>query len=256
MPGSGWIRGLLTAKFKPGIQRGQRFVEASWFTPMVNGYSRAIALRCLPAFTEKSVACEETEPQTEVEAALTALTWTRQGMDGAGRQKQVLVTLNDGSYDTLQFWSELPERTVGIVRTARNRCLFALPAADAHGNRKYGDKAPAPHLWLQERKGFTRQDVVVRGKSRPMRYRVEGPFVRDELPDIPLMLIVVGGGKRPQGSSRLSKMSLYDRRQYICPVSSWYQPSSWRVSGPCPCRLPTCWLGCGSAGNWKLPTGP
>lgn len=27
MPGTGWMRGLRTAKFKPGIQRGQRFVE-------------------------------------------------------------------------------------------------------------------------------------------------------------------------------------------------------------------------------------
>ena len=66
MPGSGWMRGLRTAKFKPGIQRGQRFVEGSWFTPMVNGYSRAIPIRSLPAFTVKSVACEGTEPQTEV----------------------------------------------------------------------------------------------------------------------------------------------------------------------------------------------
>lgn len=202
MPGTGWMRGLRTAKFKPGIQRGQRFVEGSWFTPMVNGYSRAIPMRSLPAFTVKSIACEGTEPQTEVDAGLTFLKWTRQQMDEAGRQEQTLVTLNDGSYDTIQFWSELPERTIGIVRTARNRSLYALPTADAHGNRKYGDKAPAPYTWLQKRKGFTFQDVVVRGQTRSMRYRVEGPFVRDGLPDIPLFLIVVGGGKRPKGSRR------------------------------------------------------
>jgi hypothetical protein len=50
MPGTGWMRGLNTAKFKPGIQRGQRFVEGSWFTPIVNGYSRAIphpVFKCL-----------------------------------------------------------------------------------------------------------------------------------------------------------------------------------------------------------------
>lgn len=202
MPGTGWMRGLRTAKFKPGIQRGQRFVEGSWFTPMVNGYSRAIPIRSLPAFTVKSIACEGTEPQTEVDAGLTFLKWTRQQMDEAGRQEQTLVTLNDGSYDTIQFWSELPERTIGIVRTARNRCLYELPPADAHGNRKYGEKAPAPYTWLQKRKGFSFQDVVVRGQTRRMRYRVEGPFVRDGLPHIPLFLIVVGGGKRPKGSRR------------------------------------------------------
>jgi len=201
MPGTGWMRGLKTAKFKPGIERGQRFVEGSWLTPIVNGYSRALPIRCLPAFTIKSVP-SEVEPCTEVKAGLTFLQWTRQQMDRAGREEQTLLTLNDGSYDTLEFWPGLPERTIGVVRTARNRCLYQLPAVDAHGNRKYGDKAVAPHVWLKRRKGFTYQEVMVRGHSRRMRYRVEGPFVRDGLPDIPLMLIVIGGGKRPPGSRR------------------------------------------------------
>lgn len=201
MPGTGWMRGLKTAKFKPGIERGQRFVEGSWLTPIVNGYSRALPIRCLPAFTIKSVP-SEVAPCTEVKAGLTFLQWTRQQMDLVGRAKQTLLTLNDGSYDTLEFWPGLPERTVGVVRTARNRCLYHLPAVDAHGNRKYGDKAEAPHVWLKRRKGFTYQQVMVRGRSRRMRYRVQGPFVRDGLPDIPLMLIVIGGGKRPPGSRR------------------------------------------------------
>lgn len=202
MPGTGWMRGLKTAKFKPGIQRGQRFVEGSWLTPIVNGYSRAIPIRCLSAFTVKAVASEKDEPRTEVKAGLTFLHWTREQMNGVGREEQTLLTLNDGSYDTLAFWPGLPERTVGVVRTARNRCLYKLPPADAHGNCQYGDKAPAPHVWLKRRKGFKYQDVMVRGRSRRMRYRVEGPFVRDGLPDIPLFLIVIGGGKRPPGSRR------------------------------------------------------
>ena len=201
MPGTGWMRGLSTAKFKPGIQRGQRFVEGSWFTPTVNGYSRAIPIRCLSAFTEKSIASQE-GARTEVTAGLIFLKWTRQQMDKIGRKGQTLLTLNDGRYDTLQFWRELPERTIGVVRTAKNRCLYHLPATDAHGNRKYGEKAPPPSEWLQKRKGFTYQEVMVRGQSRRMRYRIEGPYVRDELPDIPLFLIVIGGGKRPPGSRR------------------------------------------------------
>lgn len=202
MPGTGWMRGLNTARFKPGIQRGQRFVEGSWLTPIVNGYSRAIPIRCLSAFTVKSVPSENDQPRTEVKAGLAFLQWTREQMDAAGREGQTLLTLNDGSYDTLEFWPGLPERTIGVVRTARNRCLYALPAADAHGNCKYGDKAPAPHLWLKKRKGFRYQEVLVRGRSRRMRYQVQGPFVRDGLPDIPLFLLVIGGGKRPPGSRR------------------------------------------------------
>lgn len=202
MPGTGWMKGVNTAKFKPGIQRGQRFVEGSWMTPLVNGYSRAIPIRCLSAFTAKSVPNGKEEARTEVQAGLAFLRWTRQQLDEAGREKQTVLTLNDGSYDTLEFWSGLPQNTVGVVRTARNRCLYYLPAADAHGNCKYGEKAPAPHVWLKERKGFTFQEVQVRGSSRRMRYRVEGPFVRDGLPDIPLFLIVIGGGKRPPHSRR------------------------------------------------------
>ena len=201
MPGSGWMQGLRTAKFKPGIQRGQRFVEGSWLPRMENGYSRAIPIRCLSAFTTKSVVSED-GPRTEVEAALSILHWTRAQLDEAGRSEQTLMTLNDGSYDTLQFWPGLPARTVGVVRTARNRCLYELPAEDAHGNRKYGVKAPAPHTWLRKRKGFQCQDVKVRGRLRPIRYRDEGPYVRAGLPDIPLFLIVIGGGRRPTGSRR------------------------------------------------------
>jgi hypothetical protein len=201
MPGTAWMRGLATAKFNPGTQRGQRFVEGSWLTPMVQGYSRAIPIRCLSAFSQKSVSgCDG--PRSEVSACLDFLSWTRAEMDAAGRQEQLFVTLLDGRYDTLQFWSELPERTVGITRTARNRCLYELPAAGAHGNCKYGDKALSPAAWLQQRKGFRYAEVPVRGRVRRMRYRVEGPFVRDGLPHIPLFLIVIGGGKRPKGSRR------------------------------------------------------
>lgn len=199
MPGTGWMRGLRTAKFKPGIQRGQRFVEGSWLTPVVNGYSRAIPLRCLSAFTAKAVEGGESS-RTEVAAGIAFLVWLRSQMDEAGRQAQRLLSLADGSYDTLDFWSKLPERTVAVARTARNRCLYELPPADAHGNGKYGEKALAPKEWLKQRKGFQRQDVQVRGQTRTMRYRVEGPFLREGLPDIPLFLIVVGGGKRPTGS--------------------------------------------------------
>jgi hypothetical protein len=223
MAGTGWMPGLKTTKFKPGIQRGQRFVEGSWLTPLVNGYSRAIPIRCLTAFTTQSVPGREV-PRTEVTAGLTFLHWTRDEMDAAGRVDQVLLALHDGRYDTLQFWSELPARTIGVARTARNRRLYALPAADAHGNCRYGVKAPAPHEWLRKRKGFSYAEVMVRGRSRRMRYRVEGPFVRDGLPDIPLFLIVIGGGKRPQGSRRKNYKPCYFLVSAVLKDGVWSLP--------------------------------
>lgn len=201
MPGTGWMSAFHTARFRPGLQRGQRYVEGSWLTPLANGYSRAIPVRCMAAFTQKSIPAAQ-PPKTEVEAGLEIINWVRQQMDKGGRKEQWLMTLNDGNYDTLEFWSGLPTNTIAVVRTARNRCLFQLPDETAHGNCKYGPKAPAPREWLQKRKGFNVKHVLVRGRQRRMRYRVEGPFVRDGLADIPLWLIVVGGGKRPPGSRR------------------------------------------------------
>jgi len=223
MPGSSWMRGLKTAKFRPGIQRGQRFVESSWLTPLVNGYSRAIPIRCLSAFTGKAVPSQE-GPRTEVRAGLSLLQWIRHHMDRVGRRGQTLLSLNDGSYDTLAFWAGLPARTIGVVRTARNRCLYELPAASAHGNRKYGPAAPAPHLWLKKRKGFSYQEVLVRGRPRRMRYRVEGPFVRDGLPEIPLMLIVIGGGKRPPGSRRKNYKPCFFLVSAVLVEQAWTLP--------------------------------
>lgn len=199
MPGTGWMRGMRTAKFRPGIQRGQRFVEGSWLTPMVNGYSRAIPIRCLSAFTVKAVESAQ-GARTEVQAGLKILQWTPEVMDEQGHENQVLMSLNDGSYDTLDFWRGLPQRTIAVVRTARNRALYELPAADAHGNKRYGEKAIAPYRWLKKRKGFSRTQIQIRGNKRSIRYRLEGPYLRDGLSDIPLFLIVIGGGKRPKGS--------------------------------------------------------
>jgi hypothetical protein len=54
MPGTGWMSGMNTARFRPGLQRGQRYVEGSWLTPLADGYSRAIPIRCMTAFTQSS----------------------------------------------------------------------------------------------------------------------------------------------------------------------------------------------------------
>ena len=201
MPGTHWMRGTKTAKFRPGIERGQRFVEGSWLPPLQNGYSRAVPFRCVPAFPPKAVP-SAVESRKEWEAGLDILQWTREQLDRQGAQEREIVALLDGSFDTLEFWEGKPARTTLVVRTARNRCLYYLPEKNAHGNRKYGKKAPAPHEWLRKRKGFTRTHITVRGRQRPMRYRVVGPVVRETLPEQPLFLLVIGGGKRPPGSRR------------------------------------------------------
>jgi hypothetical protein len=143
MAGTSWLKAPRTPVFKVGIHRAQRFVHASWLTPMQEGYSRAIPIRFLPAHTP---------PQREWEAGATCVQWTRSELDRVDREQQLLFCLADGSYDTLNFWSVLPERTVLAVRTARNRRLYYLPERHPGPGRptSYGSLAPHPCDWLHK----------------------------------------------------------------------------------------------------------
>ncbi|RMG54052.1 MAG: hypothetical protein D6723_05910, partial [Acidobacteria bacterium] len=115
-----WRRCPRTPVFKPGIDRAQRFVNLAWLTPREEGYSRAIPLRLLAAFPEKAVSSPE-PARKEWEAGLMGLRWRRPQLDAAGRQRQWLLALGDGSYDVKAIWGQLPERTSLVVRTAKNR---------------------------------------------------------------------------------------------------------------------------------------
>jgi hypothetical protein len=204
MPSTGWLKAPRTAPFRPGIHRAQRFLNGAWLTPLEAGYSRAIPLRFLPIFPQKAVPAL-TPPRREWQGGLDYLHWVRQELDAAGRQAQLLLALGDGSFDTLEMWRHLPQRTVLAVRTARNRCLYDLPGSRPSGPGRppsYGERTPHPADWLHERQGWQKSDVTVRGRPLPLRYRVEGPFVRDGLPECPLFLIVVGGKERRVGKKK------------------------------------------------------
>lgn len=198
MPGTSWWKALGSAPFKPGLARAQRFVHLSWLTPLVEGFSRAIPLQLLAAFPEKAVAAAEPK-RKDWEAAIAGLRWVRQQLDGAGRQAQRLLVLVDGGFErVVEFWRQLPERSVVLGRTARSRVLYAL-AQGYRGRgrpRSYGERAPKPADWLKEKSGWKTIFVKVREREREMRYRVEGPYLRENLPGQPLFLIVVRGMDR------------------------------------------------------------
>jgi len=92
--GVGWLKSAKSPAFKPGIHAAQRFVHGCWLTPMVNGFSRAIPLRFVPAFTEKAKRGDE-EPCKEWEAGLKYVRWVRKEMD-AVRPGQRILWLADG----------------------------------------------------------------------------------------------------------------------------------------------------------------
>jgi hypothetical protein len=200
--GTGYLVNHRTPPFKRGIHLAQRWFNGSWLMPPENGYSRAMPLRWLPAFTEKARR-QVSEPCKEGEAAVDFLNWLVMQMKRLGRSGQRILMLGDGSYDTLSMWQHLPSGVILLARSAKNRALFHLPSGTAHGNRKYGARALTPQRFWRARRGWQPVTLLIRGKNRPLQYRVLGPFVRQGAPDIPLMLIMVRGQSyRKRGRQR------------------------------------------------------
>lgn len=192
--GAGWLRNLRTPPFMVGIHIAQRWFNGSWLMPPEQGYSRALPLRWMPAFTEKSKPAAHA-PLKEWEAARDFLHWLRAQLDACGRLGQWLLMVGDGHYDNVQLWQALPQHVILMARSAKNRALYHLPGAQTGRGRrrKYGQRAATPqHLW-QSRRGWRSLDLTVRGRVRHLQVKVEGPFLRHGAPDHPLMLIIVRG---------------------------------------------------------------
>jgi len=241
MPGTSWLRDARFSAFRPGLHRAQRFLHGAWLTPIVEGFSRAIPLRFLPAFPPKAVQAEA-PPHKEWEAAQTFFEWVRERLDQAGRQAQLILALADGGFDVLELWRGLPERVVLVTRTARNRALYWLPTAEAHPGpgrpASYGEVAPKPAEWLHKGLRHWPQHIVpVRGQDILMRYQVLGPFVRDGLPDHPLFLIVVKGLHRLVGKSK-THYKHKDPAFYL--VSALPREGQWQL--PFPIEFLLAWL--------------
>lgn len=192
MEGVGWLRNLRTPPFKVGIHLAQRWFNGSWLLPSEQGYSRALPLRWLPAFTEKSkpkvhAACKEWE------AAVQFLRWVRDQLTLAGRGEQKVLLVGDGHYDNIQLWQQLPSKVILLARSAKNRVLWHLPDPQTHGNRKYGARALTPQQMWQQKQGWRKLNLHVRGKVRHLQVKVLGPVVRKPAANVPLFLIVVRG---------------------------------------------------------------
>lgn len=239
MPGTSWLKAPRTAPFKPGLHRAQRFEHLSWLLPLQDGYSRAVPLRFLPAFPEKAVPGPAGSQCKEWEAAQAGIAWTRAQLDAHGRSAQTLLVLADGAYDKVAFWRGLPERTVAAVRTAKNRVLRQLPPVYAGKGRrpKYGAQAPAPQDYLQCKDGWQTETVAVRGRQLKLTYRVEGPFLRERVPDQPLFLIVVRGNTWLAGKKE-PKRKYREPAYYL--VSAVEQDGQWVL--PLPIAQLLAWL--------------
>jgi hypothetical protein len=199
MEGTAWDKAPGTAPFRPGICRMQRYSHLAGLLPQEAGYSRAVPLRLAPAFPPKAVFRGAPTPKTEWEAGLDQLDWLRGELDQAGRTEQEVLAVTDATYDVCALWTSLPQRVLLLTRTKRNRVLYALPQRRPGPGvpAKYGERAPTPGAWLRGRERPWKQvTVCVRGRERTQRVQVQGPYLRDGMPDLPLFLIVVGGTDR------------------------------------------------------------
>lgn len=192
MEGAHWLHNPQSPVFKRGIHIAQRWFNGSWLLPAEGGYSRALPLRWLPAFTEKS------QPQTtsackEWEAAVAFLVWLKQQLVARGRATQQILMVADGHYDTLNLWKHLPAGVILLARSAKNRVLWHLPGPEARSNRLYGERALTPAAYWGQHSGWRRLVLLVRGKPRHLQVKVAGPFLRQGAAERPLFLIVVRG---------------------------------------------------------------
>lgn len=230
----GWFKALGCAVFRSGIMPGQRFSHCAALLSAGEGRSRAIPIRFLHAPQASAVKREGEVAIPEHQTAVTVVHWVRGLLDGMGRSQQRMLVLADGSYDKVELWSALPKQTVLLVRTARNRVLYALHES-VKGKRKrgrpalYGERLPAPHTYVQERGKMKRCDIRVRHRMRTMRYRVVGPVVREGASHLPLFLLVVGGGSHTVGKKQ-PKTTRTEPVYYL--VSAVKQKSEWQLPMP------------------------
>jgi hypothetical protein len=197
MEGAGWLRNLRTPPFMVGIHVAQRWFNGSWLIPEENGYSRAVPIRWLPAFTAKSNPVAH-EPCQEWAAAVDFLKWVKDQLLLCGRARQTVLMVGDGHYDNLKLWQQLPDGVILLARSAKNRVLYQLPTAQPTGRgrkRRYGDRAQTPQQVWQQSKGWQKLNLMVRGRTRHLQYKLSRVVLRKGAAHRPLCLIVVRGKK-------------------------------------------------------------
>ncbi len=213
MPGTSWLKHPRTPPFRPGPHRAQRFLHLAALLPASEeGYSRALPLRLEPAFPEKAVAAAGFEPKKQWEAALEGVRWLRESLDAAGREGQRLLVVGDGDFSVAEFRAQLPpeDGVVLLTRCAKNRALYELPKRPEPEKRrgrrrKYGDRTRRPEEWLSKRGGWRSNELSVRGRRVPARWRVEGPFVVKKASERAVFLVVVKGVDRVRAGRRRTR---------------------------------------------------
>lgn len=241
MPGCGLGISHRSPAFARGLHLCRRWVTCAWLPPIVDGFSRAIPLKFLDAFTPKS-APASVKPRSETAATLVFLDWLRARLDGCKRSGQWIVALADGAFDTKTMWKNLPERVVLIVRTAKNRALCELPGqyVGKWRPRQYGAAVPTPQQRLKERFGWKHQDIKVRGRIKHMRFKIYGAYLRKEIPTTPMFLLVIDA-YRWAGRNKSGRRVSREREEVFYLISAVKRNGIWELPYPAETLLQWAW---------------
>lgn len=213
LPGCGYAVQARTPKWRRGIHLAQRFVGLSVLLPRsAAGESRAVPLRWLLLRTAKTTALGNEPERTEGQGAGELITWLRAGLDALGRAAQALLVLGDAAYSTAPVLSQLPARVGLFARCAKNRALFALPTYRPTGRGRqpwYGERGPTPTEALHDPAGWRAYTFAVRGRQVTVTAKATGPWLVRGAPFHPVLLVVVKGVDRGNGTTRRQRDPQY-----------------------------------------------
>jgi hypothetical protein len=185
IPGAHWTPNPANAPFARRLRKAQRFVMAGWLDDDPN--ARCVPIYWLPTFSHKARYANPASRRSEIQGWIASLQHIRAWLDAAGRAEQRLLCVGDGRGDTQALGKlELPN-TVCCVRTRKDSRWCDLPqgAPSGRGRRRvYSDPVWTPQDKWQQRTGWQRVPLTVRGRELHLLVRVEGPCRR------------VGWGKR------------------------------------------------------------
>jgi hypothetical protein len=160
-----------------------------------------------PTFSQNARYANPASRRSEIQGWIASLQHIRAWLDAAGRAEQLLLCVGDGRGDTQALGKlELPN-TVCCVRTRKDSRWCDLPQGTPSGRgrrRVYSDRVWTPQDKWQQRTGWQRVPLTVRGRELHLLVRVEGPCRRVGWGERVFFVIIVRGHHKrtKRGKSR------------------------------------------------------
>jgi hypothetical protein len=198
-------RDPLSPPFHVNLMLGLRFLQASLLVPLHRG--GAVSARALPirfeevsrvkrpgkkATPEMKSAYKQAHKRLNLSRRFVAAGFELRGaLDAAGGRSKTLVLTGDGSFCNRTCFSEIPERSVLLVR-ARKDASLCFPANDG-SRRVYAlEKFTPEQVRQDESLQWRTAKIFYGGKRRKLRYKeVAGVLWQGGAKRRPLRLIVV-----------------------------------------------------------------